>query len=68
MGPECSLPHLQAQWRTQEFFFGGGGGEFYKFSWGRIAYRTGIGGRGRSRSPLVSGSAQFANGWNPYSY
>ena len=29
------------QWRTQEFFFGGGGG-FNKFSWGQRTERTGI--------------------------
>jgi hypothetical protein len=44
-----------------EFFFGG---EFNKFSWRQRAERTGIGGG----NPLVRGSAQFANGWNSYSY
>jgi hypothetical protein len=34
-----------SQWRTQEFFFRGGGEVFNKFSWGQRAERTGILGR-----------------------
>jgi hypothetical protein len=58
------------QWRTQEFYSGGvqlcsgGGGGVNKFILGQRAEITGIWGG----SPLVRGSAQFANEWNPYSY
>jgi hypothetical protein len=46
------------QWRIQNFFSGGG---FNKFSWGQRVRGSGGG------SPLVRGSTQFANEWNPYS-
>jgi hypothetical protein len=47
----------------QEFFSVGGGGGFNKFSWGQWETEQGSGGV----SPLVRGSTQFANEWNPYS-
>jgi hypothetical protein len=50
------------QWRTQEIFSGGGGVVQ------RIQLRTGQRERGSGGgSPLVRGSTQFANKWNPYS-
>jgi hypothetical protein len=53
------------QGRTQNFFFffgGGGGVQQIKVTEGRENRERGGG------SPLVRGSAKFANGWNPYSY
>jgi hypothetical protein len=51
---------LMKQWRTQDFFSGGG-----KSTNSVVDRENGDLGGG---SPLVSGSAQFANEWNPYSY
>jgi hypothetical protein len=53
------LMYYQGQWRNQEFFRGGGGGERSTNSVedrGRIEQGSGGG------SPLDRGSAQFANG------
>jgi hypothetical protein len=49
------------QWRTQEFFRGGGGQQIQLRTEGR-QNKSGGG------SPLVRGSTQFAYEWNPYSY
>jgi hypothetical protein len=59
------------QWRTQEFFFGGGGyGRNFFFRGGSTNLVEDRGQRERvseGGSPLVRGSAQFANELNPYS-
>jgi hypothetical protein len=50
------------QWHAQEFCSGGGGCSTDSVDRGQRAQGPGGG------SPLVSGSAQFANEWNLYSY
>jgi hypothetical protein len=54
------IPRNFFRWGYARNFFRG---VFNKFSWGQRAERMGIWGG----SPLVRGSTQFANEWNPYS-
>jgi hypothetical protein len=53
---------IHNQWCTQDFFLCGGGSTNLVEDRGQIEWGSGGG------SPLVRGSAKFANGWNPYSY
>jgi hypothetical protein len=68
-----SFVHITAvQWRTQEFFRGGVGGSpgifFGRGSTNSVEDRGKRERRSGGGSPLVRGSTQFANEWNPYTY
>jgi hypothetical protein len=52
----------ECEWRTQECFFGGGGGSRNSVEYSGQRERGSGGG-----SPLVWGSTQFSNERNPYS-